>query len=122
MEKQKQQTFNSGVVQIFRLENLAEKGNMPDEKLVLKQVLRYHERTVGYGRFYTAMQQNVKISKVIRCPKVEGLSEKDTDILIAVLVDGHQYKVAQMQYPEDIKPPVMDLTLERVKHDYEFHY
>jgi len=117
---QKVQTFNDGAVMIFKLKNIAEKGNTPLEKLMLKQVLRYKERTVGFGRYYTAKQQNVNVATVIRCQRVNGLSEKDTDVLIAVLVDGNQYKVAQVQYIEGIHPPVMDLTLERVKQSYEF--
>jgi len=117
---QKVQTFNDGVVMIFKLKNTAEPGNTPVEKLILKQVLRYKERTVGFGRYYTAKQQNIKVANVIRCPRVRGLSEKDTDILIAVLVDGNQYKVEQVQYIEGSNPPVMDLTLERVKQTYAF--
>lgn len=113
MNKQAQ-TFNDGLVGIYKVENTAEPGDMPVEGLVLKQTLRYHERTVGMGRYYAAMQNNIKVDFVIRCPEVRGLSEKSTDILVAVLVDGQQYKVVQIQYIEDAQPASMDLSLEGV--------
>lgn len=106
----KQQTFNDGIGKIYRLENVAKPGEAPEEKPVLKCSLRYRERTVGFKRYYTAMQADTKVSALIRCPRVRDVSEKDT----AVLTDGKKYEISLIQYPEDEKPPVMDLTLERV--------
>jgi len=91
---------------------------MPRDGLVLKNSLRYKERTVGMSRFYNAMQNNIKVDSVIRCPEVRGLSEKATDILVAILIDGQQYTVKQIQYIEDATPPSMDLTLERLGESY----
>jgi hypothetical protein len=34
---------------------------------------------------------------------------------IAIPNDGKHYDIVQIQYPEDIEPPVMDLSLERIK-------
>jgi len=33
---------------------------------------------------------------------------------VAIPNDGRQYRIVQVQYPEDVQPPVMDLTLEEV--------
>ena len=85
---------------------------------MLKQTLRYKERTVGLNRYYAALQHDIKVDFVIRCPEVRGLSEKNTDILVAILIDGYQYKVIQIQYIEDAQPPSMDLSLERVGADF----
>ena len=117
MNKQTQ-TFNDGVVSIYKVADLALPGDLPVEGLVLQQTLRYKERTVGLNRFYQAMQNNIKVDFVIRCPEVRGLSEKATDILVAILIDGQQYKVMQIQYIEDAQPPSMDLTLERIGEPY----
>ena len=108
------QSFCDGVVNIYKVGNTAEPGDMPVDGLVLKQTLRYHERTVGMGRYYAALQNNIKVDFVIRCPEARGLSEKNTDILVAILIDGQQYKVIQIQYIEDAEPPSMDLSLERI--------
>ena len=118
MLKSKFQSFNDGAVNIYKVENTALPGDMPKEGLVLKQSLRYKERTVGMTRYYAAMQNDIKVDFVIRCPEVRGLSEKATDILVAILIDGQQYEVKQIQYIEDAVPKSMDLTLERMGVDF----
>lgn len=118
MLKTKFESFNDGVVDLHKVTDLALPGDLPVEGLVLKQTLRYKERTVGLNRFYSAMQNDIKVDYVIRCPEVRGLSEKATDILVAIPIDSYQYKVIQIQYIEDAQPPSMDLTLERLGEDY----
>ena len=118
MLKAKFQSFPDGVVSIYKVGDVALPGDMPIDGLVLQQTLRYKERTVGLNRFYSALQNNIKVDFVIRCPEVRGLSEKATDILVAILIDDQQYKVMQIQYIEDAQPPSMDLTLERVGEPY----
>ena len=117
MNKQTQ-TFNDGVVSVYKVGDVALPGDMPRDGLVLQQTLRYKERTVGLNRFYQALQNNIKVDFVIRCPEVRGLSTKNTDIMVAILINGQQYKVMQIQYIEDAQPPSMDMTLERVGEDY----
>ena len=118
MLKAKFQSFPDGVVSIYKVGDVALPGDMPIDGLVLQQTLRYKERTVGLNRFNQFLQNNIKVDFVIRCPEVRGLSEKNTDILVAVLIDEQQYKVMQIQYIEDAQPPSMDLTLERVGEPY----
>lgn len=117
---QKTQTFNDGVANIYSIENIASPGDMLKEKLKLKvSSLRYKERTVGMKRFWTALQANVKVDMVIRVPctpmRLTAVSTQD----IAIPADGKQYKIVQIQKPEDIYPPVMDLSLERVDAAYD---
>ncbi len=119
MLQNKTQTFNDGIVRIYKLENSATPGDKPVESLVLKKILRYHERTVGINRYYAALKENVGVDLVLRCPEVRGISEKKEDILVAVPEDGLQYKVGQVQFPEDVTPAVMDLSLERLGTDYD---
>ena len=118
MLKAKFESFSDGMVSVYKVTDLAQPGDLPVEGLVLKQTLRYKERTVGLNRFYAALQNNIKVDFVIRCPEVRGLSEKNTDILVAILIDGQQYRVMQIQYIEDAQPPSMDMTLERLGENY----
>lgn len=114
---QKTQTFNDGVVNIYSVGNIAPPGNMPKEGLTLKVgPLRYEERTVGMGRFWAAIQAQAKIDMVLRVPQRRTVSTQD----IALPNDGEQYEIKQIQYPKDVEPPVMDLSLERLEADYEF--
>jgi len=110
----KLQTFNDGVVKIYSVSDTSESGKMPTEALTLKQKLRYHERTVGLARFWSAQQANVRISYVLRCPRLRDISTQD----VAIPNDGKQYRIVQIQYPEDIYPQVMDLTLEELAQEY----
>jgi hypothetical protein len=102
------QTFNDGVVRIYDVSNSASPGDMPVEALTLKETLRYHERTVGITRQSAAKQDNAEIKYVLRCPRRRNVSAQD----VAIPNDGSQYRIWAVQYPEDIHPPVMDLTLQ----------
>lgn len=115
MKQTKPITFNDGVVKIYEVCNSAEAGGMPQQQLSIKANLRYKERTVGLQRHYQALQNNIKVKYVLRCPMLRTVSTQD----IATPNDGHQYKIVLIQYPEDIEPAVMDLTLEEVKAKYE---
>lgn len=109
------QTFNDGIVKIYRVTDIAQPGGMPKEGLALKETLRFHRRTVGIKRYYTAMQANQQVDAVLRCPYRDTVSAQDVAVW-----NGRQYRVELVQQPEDSVPPVMDLTLTRLEQDYEF--
>ena len=48
--------------------------------------------------------------------RVAGLASVSTQDIAAV--DGVQYRIQQVQYPEEAQPAVMDLTLERMEQVY----
>lgn len=115
MSKQTQ-AFKDGVVSIFIIGNIAPAGNMPKEGLTFKVgPLRYEERIVGIGRFWSAMQAQSRIDLVLRVPQLRSVSTHD----VAIPNDGKQYDIKQIQYPPDVDPPVMDLSLERVVDTYD---
>jgi hypothetical protein len=105
----KPQTFNDGLVKIYSVSNTAAAGEMPKEELTLKETLRFHDRTVGFSRFYAAKQASEKVDKLIRCPLVSSVSATDQAV-----IGTEQYQITLVQYPEDVKPDSMDLTLERL--------
>lgn len=110
------QPFNDGVVNIYSVGNIAGPGNMPKDGLTLKVgSLHYEERTVGMGRFWIALQTQVKVEQILRVPRINPISTQD----IAIPNDGEQYKIKQIQYPKDVEPPCMDLSLERVDSNYD---
>lgn len=113
----KTQSFNDGVVKIYNVTNTAGSGDMPQQTITLKQTLRYKERTVGLQRFWAAHQANVTVNYVLRCPCLRDVSAQD----VAIPNDGKQYRIVQIQYPEDVDPPVMDLTLEEIKQVYDIY-
>ena len=111
----KAQSHNDGTVRLYSVGNISTPPLMPKEGLTHKASLRYKERTVGMQRYYTALQANVRVSYVLRCPLRRDISAQD----VAIPNDGKQYRIVQVQYPEDISPPVMDLTLEELVQNYD---
>ena len=115
MIRGKAETFNDGRVHIFNVDNGAESGDMATTVLRHKFSLSYKERTVGVNRYYAALQANAQVDRVLRCPRIESISTQD----IAIPNGKQQYRIIQIQYPEDIIPPVMDLTLQKTMQVYK---
>jgi hypothetical protein len=103
----KLQTYNDGLVDIYEAVSPRKIAAAPKIKL------RFEDRTIGVTRHYAAQQANAKIAHVLRCPRIKTVSTQD----IAVL-DGHQYNITFIQYPKDVTPLSMDLTLEEVRGNY----
>lgn len=107
----KAQTFNDGLCAVYAVTNDAQPGNMPHRQLTLRTgPLRFSKRTVGMSRFWQGKQAGATIDMLIRVQRVPGISTHD----IAVLHDGTQFSIEQIQEPEDVVPPAMDLSLQRV--------
>lgn len=112
--QKKCQSFNDGVVKIYSIANTADPGEMPVDGLTLMYSLRYEERTVGIIRYNAAQQSNFRVDRLLRCP----LRPDVTTECVAVPNDGKQYDIKMIQYPRDIEPQSMDLSLERRVTDY----
>jgi hypothetical protein len=112
------QPYNDGVVKFYSVSNIAAPGDMKKDGLTLKleTPLPYEERTVGMNRYWTAMQAQARIDLVIRAPQIRAVNVHD----VVVLCDDEQYDIKQIQYPPDVEPPSMDLSLERLATRYEF--
>jgi hypothetical protein len=109
------QQFNDGIVNIYSVGNIAASGNMPKDGVTLKvSDLRYEERTVGMSRYWTAKQEQAQISQLIRVQRINSVTTHDVAV-----INGQQYDIVQVQYPQDIEPPSMDLSLERLEVAYE---
>lgn len=114
----KPQAYNDGTLKIYKTKDTSEDGDTPVEKLVYQEPLRYEEQTLGVTRYFSAMQNGKKVSTVVRCPRRSNLSTTGKDILVAVLKDGYQYNIELIQWPKEVIPLSMDLTLVRVVTNY----
>lgn len=111
------QAFNDGLCGIYVVTDVAPPGKKPVEKLELKGKLRYAERTVGMNRFTQFLQNNVEVSMVIRVPRKIEVSTQDVAIP-DYRYPGRQFRVAQVQYPQDVTPKCMDISLARIEEVY----
>lgn len=103
---------DGGLVTLYALENIAQPGFMPVERLVEKGRAYYSYVTAGVTRIYAAMGANRQFDLVIRCHNMIALPD---GVKFAVPEDGQQYRIdpAQPIYDED----AIDLTLVRLE-DY----
>lgn len=108
--------FNDGIVDIYAVKNIAAPGEKPVELLSRKGTLRCKRRTVGIKRHYAAMNAGAKVDLLLRVPYRPEVSAQDIAIPTQ---DRRQYRITFVQVPEDVMPPVMDLTLERLERDYD---
>lgn len=110
------QTYDDGVLTTCTLENTAQPGSMPVQKLVPVTTHFYGERTVGYNRQYAAMGVNEQIDLLVRV-------WRDSSIRIGMYVvmeDGNQYRIDNVQHLyDDDNLKVTDLTLRRLDELYD---
>lgn len=111
------QTYNSGYAVVYTLTDVARPGYAPVEALTRKIRVDYEERRVGVTRFYEAAQNQIRIDRLIRTPRVEAVSTQDVIVLNG---DGVQYRIDQVQTVDGIFPPSMDLTLTRIEQTYSY--
>lgn len=104
------QTFNDGLVTVYRLTDEAKPGYMPKLKPVKVALLRYEERRLGLTRYYSAKQNNVQVERVVRVPKGAPIAAQD----IAVTEDGQEYAIDLVQTVDGVWPDSLDLTLAKV--------
>lgn len=103
------QSFNSGIVRIYSVADVAAPGDYPEEGLTLKIVLRYAERQLGVTRFYSAKQNMIDIERVLRVPRAD-ITNQD----VAITEDGTRYSIDLVQAVGDVWPKCVDITLKRI--------
>lgn len=107
--------LDSGIIQIYNLQNIAPKGSMPVEKLQFVSEHYFGERTVGYNRFYEAKGANQQADLLVRVWQDRTLSTKQYAV-----IDNRQYRIIQVQHLLDERNlKVTDLTLERLDDLYD---
>jgi hypothetical protein len=105
---------DGGLVTLYALENTAQPGFMPVQRLVSKGQAYYSYVTAGITRIYAAMGANRQFDMVIRCHNMTQLPD---GAKYAIPEDGLQYRIdpAQPIYDED----AIVLTLVRLEDYYD---
>lgn len=109
------QRFEDGTVDIYTVTDEAVPGYRPRPKLAHKVKLRYEERRLGIQRYYTGMQNQVNIQRVVRVPRSVPISSQD----VARTEDGIFYRIDLVQAATDTYPPSADLTLAKVSQNFD---
>lgn len=106
------QSFPDGVVAIFSTADTALPGYQPQLSLTETYRLRYEEQRLGLRRYYEARQNQIQVERVIRVPRVSGITSQD----VAETEDGRRYRIDLVQ-AADTYPPSLDLTLVKYVQD-----
>lgn len=104
------QSYNDGVVTIYSVTDGAKPGYQPMPMLAEKITLRYAEQRLGIQRYYTALQNQVQVERVIRTARAGDITTQD----IAITEDGRKYAVYMVQSVQDVYPPSVDITLSKI--------
>lgn len=106
------QNYNDGVVAIIAVVDTAKPGYQPlPGEPQAKYTLRYEERRLGIQRYYSSLQNQIQLDRVIRVPRVAGITTQD----FAVTEDGQGYRIDLVQSVMDVYPPSLDLTLTQIE-------
>lgn len=101
------QSYNDGLVTVYRLSDTAQPGYQPVVTLSEVTTLRYAEQRLGIQRYYSGMQNQIRVERVLRVPDNGLVSTQD----VAETEDGKRYRIDLVQAAEGVFPRSVDLTL-----------
>ena len=105
------QSYNDGVVEIYKLEDTAAAGHKPVKSLGDRiGKFRYAKRRVGINRYYAAQQNQIRIDRVIRIPCGAEVTNQD----VLQTEDGAWYRIDNVDAVQGVYPKSYDLTLTRI--------
>ena len=90
-------TFDDGIIKIYRLVNVSEKGDKPKYKMFYKSSFYFSYETLGLTRYYTALANNEKIETVVNIYQDRSIRVND----IARFEDDSEFKIVLAQHFKD---------------------
>lgn len=111
------QPFNSGVLTVYDVTDGAKPGYQPKAVLQKRACLRFEERRLGIERYYAGKQNQIRVERVVRVPKIKDVHTQQ----VVVTNDDAKtpYRVELVQEAFDTYPPALDLTLVRFEQTFE---
>lgn len=110
-------TFDDGILKIYRLTNTAENGAMPTATRALLLSSFFGFETVGYRRYFTALQANREIDYIVNIPEWHDEIKQTDEVKLEDGIPSHDdvyFRVAQKQMTSDddgIRITRLSLTL-----------
>lgn len=92
-------TFNDGICDIYTED---EEGN----RTYKYEKLNFSNKTLGYGRYFAALSENIKVDRVIKIPLVHNINSQDI-----CSIESNAFSIELIQQTDDTNPRSMILTL-----------
>lgn len=108
-------SYDDGVLTVFTSKNGSADGTIPKKVLQERFQSFYEFSTVGMQRYYTALQNNQRVTDAVKIPDRRHISTDDT----VQLEDGMYYRVLQVQWITEKNEQKTLLSLERIGDNYE---
>lgn len=106
------QTYNDGLVDIYREEDGAQPGYAPKPVLTLVGALAFEEQRLGLQRYYSGRQNQVQIERVLRVPRGFPVTSQMVAVVRGVEL---QYRIDMVQTVDGVYPASWDLTLAKTE-------
>ncbi len=106
LKNRKFETFNDGILTVCEVSGRAIKRTKFEN-------VRFGNKTVGAKRFWDAKVLDTVISRMVSVLRLPGIEREDV-----VIIEGCQYRIAQVQEKFDASPPCLYLSLESVQMPY----
>lgn len=102
--------FNDGVLVIYAIENVAEKGLKPKyEKSVIHERVPFAYKTAGQKRKFYAQQEGKEFSFVVQVPREFGITEGQ-----AALIGTQLHKITAINDIFSAYPYITEISLRKV--------
>lgn len=108
------QTFNDGLLTVYAVEPNTVPDGVTLTGLMEKAKLFYAERRMGVQRYYAGIQAQIRLDRVVRCPKTSFVQPHD----VVVTESGEHYTVQLIQTCPDVYPACVDISLSAIKQLY----
>lgn len=111
-------TFDDGILTICETKDVSSPGGMPKIELKRKDQYYFSFDTLGFHRYYTALQANQQIEAVVNVPGWGDIRTLD----ICIMEDGQQYRIVLAQPTTDDQGlKITRLSLERINEEYKYN-
>lgn len=105
------QLFNDGLIRVYTIQNIAEKGSKPKyEKILMCARVPYADKTAGEKRRFYAAYEGREFDRVIRVQREWGIKAGHI-----VELAGMLFKVISENSIFSVFPPFSELSLRKVE-------
>ena len=104
------QLFTDGVMNVYEIKNVAEKGMLAKyDKVLRNSNVPYADKTAGEKRRFYAAQEGKEFDRVLRVQMEWGISTEHV-----IEIDKQLYKVVSNNNIYAVFPPFTEITLRKV--------
>lgn len=99
------EAFSDGICSVYSQDEVNQ-----DKYSIIHANLGFTEKTIGYKRYYTASNEQVRIDRLIRIPHLSNINNHGM-----IKIDKKTYTIELIQPMQYSNPPSLQLTLKELE-------